>query len=271
MTEIAKTDAAAIIEAAQTAVEPVEVDPNKVYSVVAPAGATVHLLDLSRWADAPARKTGTYRPQTVQAFIDYAKAHVTDATTVWVHPTNGQIGAVIDDHAGEGPDWREHLVTLALGTTPEWDYWLAKDGAMMSQAEFAEHIEGGLNEIQEPAAADVLEIAQSFHASVGSTFRSSIRLTSGEQKLQYDEEVSASAGTAGELTVPTEIVIAVAPFIGEDAYRVKAWLRFRLRAGQLTIGYKLDRPESHQRDALQKIAERLAEQFPQTYVGQPPV
>lgn len=61
-----------------------------------------------------------------------------------------------------------------------------------------------------------------------------------------------------------------APFIGEDRYRIAARFRFRVNGGQLKLGYVLDRPQSVLRDALDGVAERIAEQFPRTYVGEAP-
>lgn len=140
---------------------------------------------------------------------------------------------------------------------------------MQNQEGFAEHIEGGLEEIVTPDAADMLEIAQSFHAVSAATFRSQKRLASGEQQFQYDEELTATAGKTGNLTVPTTILLAVAPFIGEERYKLTARLRFRLSGGKLTLGYILDRPDAVVRDALEGVAERLAAEFPRVFVGEP--
>lgn len=141
---------------------------------------------------------------------------------------------------------------------------------MMTQVEFAEHIEAGLEEIIEPEAASMLELAQNFHATTDATFRSSTRLQSGEQRLQYDEEVKASAGASGDMTVPTAFLLGLAPFVGEDPYKLAARLRFRVNGGRLTLGYVLDRPDRVRRDAIEQIAERLGVRFPNSYVGTPP-
>jgi uncharacterized protein YfdQ (DUF2303 family) len=263
-------DAQAIIEVTRAAAWPQDLNPEIPQSLVVPAGASLEIPDVEHFLPQPRRRRGTYRPATVDAFVDYTRRLANETTTVWVHPTSGRIVAVIDDHTPTEAAWREHTVELALQETPEWRYWLGADGRMMSQEEFAEHVEGGLEEIVNPDAAVMLEVAQTFHASTSAQFRSSTRLASGEQRLQYDEEVKAAAGGSGDLTVPTELVLAIAPFVGEDPYRVTARLRFRLRAGTLTLGYRLDRPEAVQRDALSKIADRLGEQFTNTYLGEPP-
>lgn len=267
----AETEAEAVADLAFAAAEPSELDPSVPQSLIVPRGATLFELDLSDWRETPVRPTGIYRPASVEAFIAYVAWQQSDAnTTVWVHPTSGKVEAVFDDNGAETPGYRQHRALLQLQPTPEWTYWTRKDGEMMSQEQFAEHIEGGLEEIAAPDAADMLEIAQSFHASKEGQFRQSTRLASGEQRLQYDETIQATAGRSGELTVPTVVMLAIAPFYGEDRYRLTARLRFRLAGGKLTLGYVLDRPESVQRDALEGIAERLAAEFPRVFVGEAP-
>jgi uncharacterized protein YfdQ (DUF2303 family) len=265
-----QSDAQAVIDAARASALPAELDADKPLAFVIPENAELQLPDLRAWRYWPTRKIGTYKPATVAALIAYTEDHLDPAhSTVWVHPTSGQVVAVLNDNASDEPGWGDHRAVLHLSTTPEWDYWIAQDGTMLSQEAFAEHIEGGLEEIVEPDAATMLEIAQSFHATSKASFRSSTRLTSGAQRLQYDEEIKASAGASGDLTVPAALLLAVAPFIGEDTYKVPARLRFRLTSGTLTLGYKLDRPASVRRDALEGVAERLAEKFSRTFVGEP--
>jgi len=265
------TDEQAVIDVATRAAEPNVLDPEKPLGIVVPAGSELVLPDLSDWREAPTRKTGVYRPATVDAFSQYVEEHLdADASTVWVHPTSGKVVAILDDHAAKKAGWREWCVDLHLAHTAEWNYWIAQDRKMLSQVEFAEHIEGGLEEIAVPDGADLLEIAQTFQMTSGANFRSSIRLSTGIQQFQYDEEGTATAGLTGQLTVPTQILLVVAPFFGEQALRINARLRFRLNGGKLTLGYMLDRPDVIVRNALEKVAETLAEKFPHTYVGDAP-
>jgi uncharacterized protein YfdQ (DUF2303 family) len=264
-------DAAAIIAVAQDAAVPNVLDPEKPLGIVVPVGSTLVVPDLSAWRVAPSRKRGTYKPATVEAFSQYVTEHLDlDASTVWVHPTNGKVVAVLDDHQTKKPGWREWHVDLQLAHTAEWNYWIAQDRKMLSQVDFAEHIEGGLEEIAVPDGADLLEIAQTFHMTSSANFRSSIRLSTGQQQFQYDEDGQATAGLTGQLAVPTQILLVVAPFFGEEPSRINARLRFRLNQGKLTLGYMLDRPEVIVRDALEKVADTLAENFSHTYVGEAP-
>jgi uncharacterized protein YfdQ (DUF2303 family) len=115
----------------------------------------------------------------------------------------------------------------------------------------------------------MLEIAQTFHAKTNVSFRSGVRLSSGTTQFLYDEEQTAKAGGKGQLEVPTEFELGIAPFEGEAAYRIKARLRWRVRDGGLVIGYKLERPHEVVRDALQAIADRLDGELENVYLGTP--
>lgn len=263
------SDTQALIDAVRQTNQPAILDPDKPQFLNIPAGSTGYEPDLRAWRDHPTRRTGIYRPATVDSFIAVTELYAGDSTTVWVHPTSGKVVAVFDDNAAEDPGWREHRAELQLQHTPEWLHWANLDGMMIDQETFAEHIEAGLEEIARPDAADVLEIAQSFHASHEASFRSQKRLASGEVQFLYDEQIKATAGTAGQLTVPTTILLAIAPFIAEQAVQITARLRFRLSGGKLMLGYFLDRPQAVLQDALEGVAERLAEKFPRVYVGEP--
>jgi uncharacterized protein YfdQ (DUF2303 family) len=269
MTGDEQTDSAAWIKAARAAAIPATLDPDNPQAFLIPAEMAIVEPDLRAWRSRPARKIGIYKPADVASFIAYTKHHLADDTTVWVHPTTGKTVAVFNDNGQTDPGWADHRAVLDLAPTPEWNYWGAKDGAMISQVDFAEHIEGGLEEIVEPDAADVLEIAQSFHAKSSVTFRSSQRLQSGEQRLQYDESIDAKAGPSGDLLVPTQILLAITPFYGEERYKINARIRFRINGGHLALGYKLDRPDAVLRDAIDHVADALREEFGLTYIGEP--
>jgi uncharacterized protein YfdQ (DUF2303 family) len=270
MPEREPSDAQAIIDTAQAAAEPALINPERLYSVVVPAGDSLRILDLEEHLSHPQRARGTVHAATVSALIDYVTAHADEsATTLWVHPTSGRIVAVLDDHAGDQPGWGEHRAQLDLTRTPEWKHWQRIDGTLIDQEQFAEHIQDGLREIVEPAAADMLEIAQSIQAKTQATFKSARRLADGAIGMEYDEQIDAKAGRKGQLQIPEQFTLAIAPFVGEDPYRITARLRYRIREGHLRIGYKLDRPDAVTRDTLNAIADRLSERFTRVYLGEP--
>jgi uncharacterized protein YfdQ (DUF2303 family) len=265
-------DAQAVIDAAvaSTDLKPIEISEGHQLAALVPDGYRVERFNLDEFEYRPLRQKGVYRPATVESFVGYVEAHRTEGeSTVWVHPTAGRIVAVLNDSEKDLPGWGDYRAELTLIPTDQWKHWLAKDGQLLDQEVFAEHLEDGIGEIVNPPAADLLEVAQSFHATTSATIRSAKRLDSGQVTVLYDEKIDASAGTSGEMTIPQEFELAIAPFVGEEPYRIKARLRYRLRSGALSIGYKLDRPNEVVQDALAKIAERLAGQFDRVYTGEP--
>jgi uncharacterized protein YfdQ (DUF2303 family) len=263
-------DAATIVEAATRAAEPTKLDGTELYSVVPAGGGQAQILDLERFLHWPRSVRGTYKPATVESFSNYVKRHQdVDHTTIWVHPTIGHVEAVLNDSANDDPNWGDHRAVLDLIVTDEWKFWTGRDGQLTGQEEFAEHVEDGVRQIVEPEAATMLEIAQSIHATTNASFRSATRLADGEIQVAYDEEIQASAGHKGELSIPREFILAIAPFVGEEPYRLTARLRYRVGGGNLRIGYKLDQPDEVVRDALKRIADGLAEEFVRVYMGTP--
>lgn len=261
-------DMQAVIDAARESGKPFDLDASRIQGILVPQGSQVQIPDLSRWVDRPHRKSGLYHVDDVGSFISYFQHHQLEDSTVWIDPDAAVVRGVINDNGAGMAGWGDHAVHLVLKPTPEWLFWTRADGAMMTQTEFAEHIEEGLNEIVNPDAATMLEIAQSFQAHTAAAFRSSTRLQSGEQRLQYDETVNASAGS-GDLLVPTEIELSIAPFVNEKPVSVLARFRFRIPSGRLSLGYKLIRPDAVVRKSIDDIAERLNNEFDLVYIGKP--
>lgn len=266
-------NAVAIVNTALAAAEPPELDPTQLYSVTVPAGAEQKILDLEEYLPQPDRATGTYQPADVESFINYVGRHKDpEQTTVWVHPTEGRVVAVINDNAPGETGWGDHRAALTLTHTPEWDLWIGRDGKLLEQEAFAEHLREGMPEIQIPDAATLIEIAESFESTSGVHFRSKVDFASGARKFKYDETVNASATTAadGEIEVPRQFTLHIAPFLGEEPVEIIANLRHDARSGSLKIGYKLERPERAVEEALDRVAARLSDRFTdRVYRGTP--
>jgi uncharacterized protein YfdQ (DUF2303 family) len=271
---IERGDAAVVVETAIASAEPSAVEPGGLYSVTTPFGGASHqIVDLEKYLDAPTRARGTYRPSDVASFIDYVDNHKVEAmTTVWVHPTKGEVVAVINDNSADDSAWGDHRAVLSLLHSPEWELWAgARDGSLMSQEAFAEHLREGMPDIKTPDAATLIEIAENFEATTDVHFRSKVDFNSGAKKFKYDEESKATATTAadGEIEVPRQFILHLAPFMGEEPVAIAANLRHSTRSGRLEIGYKLERPERAVEEALQRVADRVSDKFTRVYRGTP--
>lgn len=271
---VERGNAAVIVETATAAAEPSAVEPGGLYSVQIPFGGASHqIVDLEKYLKAPTRPRGTYRPSDVASFIAYVENHKDDAkTTVWVHPTEGKVVAVINDNSADTTGWGDHRAELDLLHSPEWDLWAGeRDGSLMSQEAFAEHLREGMPDINTPDAATLIEIAENFEATTGVHFRSKVDFNSGAKKFKYDEETKATATTAadGEIEVPRQFILHLAPFLGEEPVEIVANLRHSARNGRLEIGYKLERPERAIEEAMQRVSDRVSDKFARVYRGTP--
>lgn len=246
-------------------------DGRRFFSVVVPGGGRVELIDLDKLEDEtrerPRRKAGTVTVQDAPSFVGYVGKHALADTEVWADITTTAVVAVLNAHGAATTDGDleglaghgDHRAILRVRETPAWRAWLAYDGKMLGQVAFAEHVEDRLVDIVEPSGAEMLELAQTFSAKRTVEFDASKRVKSGETTLSYREtETEAKAGKRGEVAIPDEFVVALTPFEGGPAFRVKARLRYRITDDGLRLGYKLDRPDDVKRSAFSEIVQEIA-------------
>lgn len=283
---IAEAAIGRVIDVAQEAVK-LQTEPIDFYADATPTAFLVNgsqdvkVIDLTKEFDAraprPRRVEGKVVVYTVESLLEYVTRHLNPkATTCWVPPGIDRpvITAVLDDHQGgddgaSTAEWGRHRADLVLQVTDAWQHWKRLDGRLVTQEEFAEHIEDGQVDIAKPDGADLLEIVQTFQQTTSSTLRSATRLTSGLMQFEYVQDGETKAGVNGDLEIPATFELRIAPFLDEKPVSVVARLRYRTREGKLQIGYKLDRPEDAVRFALDTIADRLRGELPAVYIGTP--
>ena len=250
-----------IVDTAFAAATPQQLDVDgRFYSIVVPDGGKADVIDLEAHREsllpAPRRKKGAYQVHDADSFVTYMSKHGDQDTEVWADAISSQIVGVLNAHqehpatTDSGARWEDHKVVYKVQLTDAWKAWAKHDGVLGDQGEFAEHIEDRAIDIIDPAAADMLELAQTFQATIGVNFESSKRLSTGERQLEYRETVDAKAGKAGRMDIPDTFTLALRPFEGADAFKVTARLRYRITDGRLRIGYKLERPTDVLREAF---------------------
>lgn len=270
-----------LIDAGAAMAKPTPINPDEgLHLVVVPKGYDHHIVnerdELAMHQERPARTEGDVNVDDVDSLLGYLARHGNDDTTVWADAERARFVAVINDHArleaeaGAVPGWGDHRAHLALQTTPEWEFWMGKNGVLMSQDDFAEHIEDGQRELHEPDPIAMLDIAQSFQATSGASFKRATNVQNGQVSLTYTEDTDARAGSTGDVAIPRTFTLAVAPFVGGPAYALTARFKWRLRDGSLKLGYKLDRPDDVKRDAIKAQVERVREAHgDRVFLGRP--
>jgi uncharacterized protein YfdQ (DUF2303 family) len=224
-------------------------------------GRAIEVRDLETHLERPRAKRGKVVVTSPAALVEYVNAHGEEGTTLWADRDAGRIVAVLDDHAGQGiagaPGWGLHRATLQLRKTPDWLHWTSKDGQLLTQAAFADWLEDGLPAITAPPAAELLEACRTLHVQREVTFSSADRPTTGEIRFVYQETDTAKAGKAGELELPEQITLLLAPWDGCEPRPLTARLRYRLVNGGLTLGYRLVRPHEVLREAWDDVVTRI--------------
>lgn len=256
------SNAQAIIDAATRAASPQVLDHDgRFHTVVSPTGH-VTVIDIEAEADKhrafPARKTGTYLVHDADSFVAYIAKHGDPDTEVWADAVAAKITGVLDAHTSAVvPRNESHRVAYQVLLTEGWKRWREFDGQYLDQELFAELIEERAIDVVEPDGATMLEIAQTFKATVGVNVKSSTRLSTGERQFAYQEEVDGKAGKHGQMEIPETFVLGLRPFEGADPYKITARLRYRITPNGLMLGYKLERPEDVLRDALLGVVAKV--------------
>ena len=207
--------------------------------VVVPEGHVIK--DLEHTLLQPTRITANITMRDAASFIGYVKRHAEDGSSIY-----GQLGmqpkfvAIIDDNEPTDPRWRQHTVSYSCPLSREWATWIGANKKPRSQAEFAQFIEDNLLDIIEPASADILLISRTLEAKKAVNFASAVRLDNGEVQFTYNEEIQGTAGK-GQMKVPETFVIAIPVFEGDALYKITGRLRYRIKDGDLTMWYDLER------------------------------
>lgn len=228
--------------------------------VAVPAGHTLTPIDVEHLAPFPRRSRGDIFTHTAEGFTTAVSRRVVTENSGWniyADLDSLKLVAILNDDDVDLPGWRDHRVILSLRPTAEWKTWDQNQG-LHSQEKFAEIIDLGIKDIVEPAAADMLTLAETFEATVNVRFQQGANMQNGQRQLVFDETIDARAGKGGSLVIPDRFAIGLRLFVGGPAYRVEAKLKYRLRDGNLTIGYTLDRPDDVVRAAFTDIVQSVA-------------
>lgn len=260
------SDAQAIVDAATAAAEAKVLATGEVYALPVPLGGSVKVIDLNPESilENPRRKSGTVKVQSADSLVAYLKKHGDSNSEVYADRVGRKIVGVINaDQDGYNAGWRDYRVEFDIHPTDTWLEWMGNNGKMLPQVAFAEFIEDHLSDVSKPAAADMLEIAQSIIAKSSVNFESTRRLSTGAAQLEYRETVEASAGNGakGTLEIPTTITIGIRPFEGAAPYAIDARFRYRINGGDLHLSYKLNDPEEKIRDAFDAVVNDITEQL----------
>lgn len=282
----AATETATAVLAGYEMAGPQEVGTgDRFYALPVSTAANLELIDVEslkkkhdeKFGEHPARKRGTVHVHDAASFIEYLSKHGLAASEVYADTARQRLVAVVNAHAATDTNLDEgiaghgdHRIELELLPTEEWKAWTALDKKLLVQSAFAEHLEDNAADVVDPDAATMLEIASSLIATTGADFKSGIRLDNGQVQFRFEETTTARAGHSGDLDIPTEFTIAIAPFVGSDPVELTARFRYRINNGALGLSYALLRPEQVARQAFLDHVEAVRDAIAApVYLGRP--
>lgn len=271
LTNDSDTSAAVVAGIEIAGPRPLGDDQDRFFTQVVPAGAKVETFDLEALEEPlaahPRRKSGIVHVQDAASFVGYLEKHGLPESEVYadlariglVGVINAHQEAVYDEGEPNKAGHGDHRVALELVPTDAWKAWTGSDKTPMRQQEFAEFIEDRANDVIDPDAATMLEIAQSLIATTGVDFKSAHRLTDGQVKFQYEETTNARAGHTGDIEIPATFAISIAPFEGCPPVELVARFRYRTGANGLTLFYALRNPQDVAREAFEAYVDTVEE------------
>lgn len=245
----------ALIDAGAAIGESKTVDPTADYAVV-PEG--YNLEDLEQYHENPRRARGSITTFDVASFNSYMKTYKGVASAIFANPLAVTAIGIIDYHTPETPAFCDHRITYVAPRSKEWTVWMAHNCKAMSQYDFAQFIEEHVDDIRNPAGADVLTIARDLEVTKGVNFKSKVDLINGARVFHCAEAINSQSGT-GSVKVPEQFTVGIPIFAGDEkATPLVAKLRYRLRdGGQLSLWYELQKPEKAEEKAFLDIVKAM--------------
>lgn len=234
-------------QADNSAHEPIEV--GGIYLVPNGSGG-LSIADTDQYAENPRRVSAARVVTDAASFVAYVNRHALAGTEVYAHTNTSTVVAVIDSHQSTDgptpalPGWQKHTLKLALEKSKAWLAWEAADGKLFDQQTFADFLDDRYLDVIDPAPAVLIDIARTFQAKTSVNFESGFREGSGDVTLQYVEDTKAKAGQKGDIEIPARIQLALRPYVGGPIYSIWASFRYRLNAGHVALGFRLERPEN---------------------------
>lgn len=197
------------------------------------------------------------------SLVAYANRFSTPASVILADYDAGTISARLDWHPHNqmeqkgtaAPD--RHSVTLKLRPSEEFARWDGFAGKLHPQDEFAHFLEENAADVGYPEAAVMIEISRDFEATVGQTYKSSVRLDNGDRRMVFESETKAQNG----IVVPQRFSLSIPIYQGESPELLVCLFRWRaVGDGSVRLGFEWHRVEYMRQAHFAGIAARAGEE-----------
>lgn len=199
-----------------------------------------------------------------KSFIDYLIQFKSPTAVARASLGQNSIVAVLDYHgrAREAdsisavPGRGQHVVTLSCPFDADYAKWRARFGKYLDQKAMIEFIEDMIHTIANPTAGDLLEAMGDIEIERVVKFKSARNDKNGNVSIGYEEK-DGDTTRSGVYSLPDSIDIVVPIFQGGQPQMLTAKLRFRMKDGDLAIGFAVPGLENLEREAFRKIGEAV--------------
>lgn len=201
--------------------------------------------------------------QDQASFNVYIAEHLTDDSRLFVDIDKAKMQVVFDYHAAAfdraagNPARLAHRAVYGMKLSDEWKRWTGIDGVNMPQMSFARFLEENVQDIVDPAGADVLELSLNLQAKKKVTFEAGVRLQTGSNQITFKEDIEANGGRKN-LAVMPDFEIGIPVFFNGESYRVKCFLRYNIDDGKLSFKVDMNRRAHIHQHAVQESAKSVA-------------
>lgn len=174
----------------------------------------------------------------------------------WPQRATSKDGDTIEMATGPEADANSHTVTLRLRPSEEFTRWNDMAGTMHDQETFARFLEENAVDVADPAAAEMIELSRDFEATVGQSYKSSVRLENGDRRLVFESESKA----LNDVVIPTKFILNIPIYNGEEPEHLTALFRWKATGGAVQLGFFWHRVEYQRRAKFQEIADTAAKE-----------
>ena len=251
------TEVKNIIDAGAAIGKPVVLNNGAAYAII-PDGYMIE--DLETFSTTPMRKRGIVSFDDINSLISYTSLHKEKGTAIFFDISNKKIITIINHHNDAGPGWGDHRAIYSFTPTPAWSRWTAKNDTPMNQLDFADFIEANIEDISDPAGADIMDMVSALRVRQKAEFHSVIDTATGEKSIQYSEETRGES-VKGNLDFKGRFTLGIAPFRGGEKYAVPCRLRFSIHSDRkLRIFFQIINPEVIEEAAMDAMSDTIRSQ-----------
>lgn len=187
-----------------------KVNPKTMDDAILLAGEASQVINLTQYMERPASTEQVVRFDDLRGFVQYVNEFKSPATACFVG--SGQITVVFDYHTESSPDWLRHKAIYMYDQSERWRLWLSKNNQWLSQRDFADFLDSGLNEIIDPDQSEILNMVKNFRATIN--YEVDFEESSNGTSFNFKKVTKAGNTKKDSVIIPEIIKLNLQPFNG---------------------------------------------------------